>query len=257
MQKEKETRTVLIALSLLDWFSDERQEIGLSEFVQLSGLPKANVLRHLTAMEKCGILRKDEHTKKYYLGYRTLELAYLAKKQIKLREMVLPYMKKLGELTGETICLQVRDDKWGICVERLDPNSALVYLPPIGSREHLHTGASRKVLLAHLPDKRIDEIIKEGLPAAATKTVTDPQVLHREIKEIREKGFAISNSEHVDGVTAISAPIKKDDGTVIASLSVVGPSFRINEPEITKYKEYLLKITTEASKQLGYKENNI
>ncbi len=257
MRKEKETRTVLIALSLLVWFSDEWQEISLSEYVQLSGLPKENVLGRLTALEKSGILRKDEHTKKYYLCFKTLELAYLAQKQFKLRDMVMPYMKKLGELTGETICLQVRDDQWGICVERFDPNNALVYLPPIGSIEHLHTGASRKVLLAYLPEDRIEVIIKEGLPATATNTVTNPSQLRKEIYEIREQGYASSNSEHVDGVTAISAPIKKDDGTVIASLLVVGPSFRLNEPVKTKYLDNLLETVAEVSKQLGYKADNI
>ena len=257
MAKVKETRTVTIALSLLDWFSDQRQEIGLTEFVELSGLPKANVLRHLTALENSGILKKDAHTKKYHLGYKTLELAYLAKKQIKLRDMIMPYMKKLGELTGETICLQVRDDRWGICVERLDPNNTLVYLPPIGSREHLHTGASRKVLLAHLPDDQIEAIIKDGLPATATNTVTDPQKLRREIQAIRKQGYAISNSEHVDGVTALSGPIKKDDGTVVASISIVGPTFRIKEQEIKLYLQYLLDAAAEVSKQLGYKVENL
>ena len=98
----------------------------------------------------------------------------------------------------------------------------------------------------------IEEIIKEGLPATATNTVTDPNQLCQEINMIREKGYAISNSEHVDGVTAISAPIKKGNGSVIASLSVVGPSFRIQESDETKYLNYLLETVAEVSKHLGY-----
>ena len=145
--EEKSTKTVISALALLDYFSLQRQQIGLSEFVSLSGMPKANVLRHLNAMEKAGFIKQDNETKKYQLGFKVMELAYIAKKHIKMRDIVLPYMKKLKDFTEETVCLQVLDGDRGICIERLEPNNNLVYLPPIGSREYLHGGASRKVLL--------------------------------------------------------------------------------------------------------------
>ena len=129
------TKTVMAALELLELFSMERQKIGLSEFVKLSGVPKANVLRHLHALEAAGFVKQDEYSKKYQLGFKVMELAYLAKKQFELRDIVMPYMRKLKELTGETTCLQILEGDWGICIERIDPNNILTYLPPIGSRE--------------------------------------------------------------------------------------------------------------------------
>lgn len=248
----KESSTVVTALKLLDWFNEGRLELGLSDFARLSGLPKANILRHLAALESCGILIKDDQ-KKYRLGYKTLELAYIARKKLRVRDLLLPYMKKLGELTGETVTLQVEDKNRGICIERFDSNSTLVYLPPIGSMEYLHAGASRKALLAFLPPEQIEEVIAEGLPAVTADTVTDPAVLRREMAEIREKGFAISEGQHVDGIVAVSAPIKMEGGAVVASLSVVGPAFRIQEDNKQTYLGYLLAVTSEVSKQLGYK----
>lgn len=250
---ENGSKTVMVALGLLDWFSLERQQIGLSEFVKLSNIPKANVLRHLTAMEQSGLIKQDMRTKKYQLGFKALELAYLVNKQFNLRDLSLPYMEKVKEETNETVCLQIEDNGWGVCIERLEPNNKLVYLPPIGSREYLHAGASRKVLLAFLPDERIEDIINKGLAVVAPNTVTDPMLLRREIKEIREKGYVITESEHVDGVTAISTPIKDRNGNVVASLSVVGPTFRIGEALKEQYLHSLMKAAAEISMELGFK----
>ena len=210
-------------------------------------------MRHLTAILKSGLIKQDIKTKKYQLGFKTLALAYLVNKHFNLRDLMLPYMERVKEATNETVCLQIEDDGRGICIERLEPNNKLVYLPPIGSREYLHAGASRKVLLAFLPDARIEEIISEGLAVVAPNTVTDPVRLRREIKEIREKGYMITESEHVDGVTAISTPIKERSGHVVASLSVVGPTFRIGEAQKEQYLQCLVSAAMEASNELGFK----
>jgi len=251
--KEKGSKTVISALALLDYFSLERQQIGLSEFVSLSGMPKANVLRHLSALEKAGFIKQDKENKKYQLGFKVMELAYLAKKQIKMRDIILPYMKDLKDITGETVCLQVLDGEHGICIERLEPNNNLVYLPPIGSREYLHGGASRKVLLSFLPDERIEDIISKGLFKLASNTVIDTEQLWQDINAIREKGYSITVSEHVEGVVAISAPIRNDDGSVAASLSVVGPEFRLTEEKKSKCLDSLLETVKQISRELGFK----
>ncbi|MBS4021367.1 MAG: IclR family transcriptional regulator [Dethiobacter sp.] len=251
---ENGTKTVLVALSLLDYYTIDRMQIGLSEFVRLSGIPKANVLRHLCALEEKGFIKQDSKTKKYQLGFKALELAYLINKQFRIRDMVLPYMEKLRDETNETVTLQIEDRGRGICIERLDPNNALVYLTPMGSREYLHTGASRKVLLAYLPDDRIDLIIAEGLPRVTNKSVTDAEQLRREIALIRENGYSITEGEHVEGAFAVSAPIRVRDGSAIASLSVVGPQFRINKDKRKRYINLLLEMVKEISAELGFRE---
>ena len=254
-KRDKGTKTVVAALELLDVFSQDRQQVGLSDFVKLTGIPKANVLRHLTALESSGLVKQDMRTKKYQLGFKSLELAYLVNKQFNLRDIALPYLERLREKTNETVCLQIEDNGWGICIERLEPNNKLVYLPPIGSREYLHAGASRKVLLAFLPNERIDEIIAQGLAVVAANTVTDPAQLRRELAQIRQEGYAITEGEHVDGVTAISTPVRDRSGYIIASLSVVGPTFRVDEEKKKQHLKNLLETSEEFSAELGFKGN--
>lgn len=256
MENVKGSKTVVAALSILDCFSEEKLQIGLSELSRLTGQPKANLLRHLSVLVEYGILYKAEESKKYSLGFKTIELAYLAKKKLKLREIVIPYMIKLRDLTDETITLQVLEGNWGVCVERLDSYSSLVYLPPLGSREYLHAGASRKVLLAHLPSERIEEIIRSGLPGVVKNTVTDRKILKADLERIRLNGYALSEGEHVEGVVAISAPLRQEGNTVAGSLSIVGPAFRIENDKKHTYLKVLLEVVAEISHQLGYRNDN-
>lgn len=232
----------------------ETQSIGLSEFVKLSGISKATILRHLKALEECSFVKQDNKTKKYQLGYKILELAYILKNQFTLRELMLPYMEKLRNISEETVCLTIEDEGEGINIERLESYNKLVYLPPIGSKEPLYAGASRKILLAFLPEDKVLQIVEDGLIKVSKNTITDYEILMKEIQIIRKQGYAISEEEHVHGVSAIAAPIKGSDGKVIASLSIVGPSFRLTEEQKRNHLSSLLEITKIISKELGCNE---
>ena len=52
--------TVDKALSLLDHFSHEQTEIGLSEFARLSGFDKSAALRMLSALVRAGFLEQAD-----------------------------------------------------------------------------------------------------------------------------------------------------------------------------------------------------
>ncbi|MEC7141747.1 MAG: helix-turn-helix domain-containing protein, partial [Pseudomonadota bacterium] len=60
--------TVDKALSLLEYFSDLRPEIGLSEFARLSGFDKSAALRMLGALVRAGFVEQDAQSRKYRLG---------------------------------------------------------------------------------------------------------------------------------------------------------------------------------------------
>ena len=51
--------TISKALGLLDHFTPEKSEIGLSEFQRLSGYSKATTYRHLVALHEAGFLEQD------------------------------------------------------------------------------------------------------------------------------------------------------------------------------------------------------
>ena len=67
--------TVDKALSLLDHFSNEQTEIGLSAFARLAGYDKSAVLRMLSALGRAGFVEQDPQSRKYRLGGAFLRFA--------------------------------------------------------------------------------------------------------------------------------------------------------------------------------------
>ena len=57
-------------------------------------------------------------------------------------------------------------------------------------------------------------------------TITDPRLLLEELRIVRQRGYAISQSELEEGIDAVAAPIFDHLGTVVAAVSIGGPSER-------------------------------
>jgi len=80
-------------------------------------------------------------------------------------------------------------------------------------------------------------IDRNGLEAVTEHTIADPDVLFEELEQIRERGYATNTEETVEGLGAVSVPIKDHDDGVIGALSVSGPINRVGEGE---YSQLLL-----------------
>ncbi len=93
---------------------------------------------------------------------------------------------------------------------------------------------SGQVLLANQSDAMIEQVISKGLTSYSAKTITDPEKLRKLLKIIRSQGYAVSQEELHEGGVSIAAPVKNNKGKVIASVSIAGPTSRINQQTISK-----------------------
>jgi len=71
----KTMRTVDKAMNLLNYFSTEKPEYGLSELAREAGLDKATTLRIMVSLARHGFIEQHPETKKYRLGNSVLRLA--------------------------------------------------------------------------------------------------------------------------------------------------------------------------------------
>lgn len=247
---EKQTG-ISAVLSILDCFSIDRPELGLTELCTATGYPKANMIRYLNSLLKAGLVKKNNQTKKYTIGYKVYELFHIANSGMSLRKEALPFMKQCNNETSETVVLFVENSLEGsVCIERVDTSEIVRYLPPIGVNNPYHAGASSKTLLAHMPAEKKKLIITRGLNKVGANTVTDPVVLNQQLEDIRQSGYAISVGENNTGVRGIAVPIWGKD-EVIASLCIGGPEFRFTEEKARSFLPLLKKTATNISKALN------
>ena len=164
-------------------------------------------------------------------------------------------MEELTATTRETTYLSITDDLYGIIVEKVESPQSIRLFEPLGARIPLNRGASRKVLLAYLPNDTIDRLKSAGLLAPKTSsTVTDTNVLRRQLAIIRTQGYASTSGENTPGAGAIAVPLRDWNNAVVASLSIAGPLERF-KPRVPELRELLMAAGRAISGALGQPDN--
>lgn len=197
-------------------------ETGLTrpQIARRTGLPMTTVLRLATELRDMGALELDNHGI-YRLGAWLWELGTLAVSRSTLREIALPYMQDLYEATHENVQLAVRDGYDALIVERIrGPKSVLILTRP-GGRLPLHATGVGKAVLAYEPLAFIDEVIARGLAQMTPYTITDGDVLRRDLVQVRKRGYSTTKDEMTIGAVSIGAAIFGPEDQVVGAVSLV------------------------------------
>ena len=130
---------------------------------------------------------------------------------------------------GETVNFVVPEDQGMSYKDRVETNWAFRIQLPIGTHVPFHCTASGKTFLATLPKaerRRLVGVMK--LDAMTKNTITDPEILMKELRQIARQGYAIDNEEFMDGMVATAVPVRDPSGRYVASLAFHGPVQRIS-----------------------------
>ncbi len=241
------------ALQVLELFSLEKPEWGITEISKNLNIYKSNVHNILTTLVERGFVIKDSKTDKYKLGIKFFELGSVVIKNMDLRKIAHPHIEKLSKEFNETVHLGVLDKGRVISIEREESGQSLSPRIFIGKRAPLHCTAVGKAIMAYLSEDEVSLIVKEkGLEKYTENTIIDREKLEKEFLKIRKQGYAVDNMEHEEGVRCVAGPIRDHTGEVIASMSVSGPAFRINENNISNIAKKVKEYCDCISNEMGY-----
>lgn len=193
--------------------------------------PQSVVHNHLNTLRELEYVVKSDD--EYKLGLGFLGIGVRARHRIALYEAARPEVRKLAEETGELITLLVEEHGRGVYLDIGQGSDDIRYPALPGNRIHLHCSAVGKAILAGLSDETVDEIVRDhGLPQQTPHTITDREKLHRELETVRERELAFDIEEFREGLKSVGAPITRQDGTVLGSLSVAGPAHRMKDERL-------------------------
>ena len=160
--------------------------------------------------------------------------------------------------TGETVNLVILSGTETLYLDQVEGPSALQIHHWVGRRNPLHATANGRVLLAHASPPEQDAIIaaisdrQHRLPALTARTLTSSDDLRAALAEVRRRGYDLAVDELEIGLTAVAAPVRGADGTVIGSLSVSGPGFRLTADRIEDTVRSVLTAADEVSRRMGF-----
>jgi IclR family acetate operon transcriptional repressor len=246
-------QTVDRVIAILNCFDEEREELGVSEIAALTGLSKGTAHRLLLSLVSHGLADHVSIGGRYRLGPHVVRLAYLARGHVNLEKCALPVMYELRDGFEETVGLHVLDgDMHRRVIAQVESLHQLrrTYTE-INQPIPIHLGAPGKVMLAYQPASRRDQLLSQPLLAATPGTVVDPTALRQQLDLIRERGFAISQQERVEGISSLSVPVTDHTGTVRAAISISGPSTRVTEDRLLSFAPTAVNSAATLSTSLG------
>ncbi|MEU6658248.1 IclR family transcriptional regulator [Streptomyces sp. NPDC046821] len=238
------------ALLALLSFTERRPEWGVSEIAREHGWDKAVAQRVLTTLTARAFLTCDSTTRRYRLGPAVSRLARVGEHSGVLPSLVRPILAGLLRETGESVVLNVPNGSGYRCAAAVDGTGPVRYTAIVGALIPGHAGASGHAIFAHYPEAEIRQIFgATPLQRFNDHTVTDFDELLRVYQDVRDKGHSLSLGEYDEAVAAISAPVFQA-GTIAASLTVIGPSHRI-ERDADQITELVVEGAREATAAFG------
>src|SRR5882724_2291520 len=216
------------AVVILDMLAAVREDLSLFELSERLDLHKSTIHRLLMVLERHRLVERRPESGKYGLGLKLFELGTRAFARLGLGERAHPHLERLAAEAGETAHLCVLEDGEVLYLEKVEPSRTIRVPSTVGRRNPAHCTAVGKALLAFLPEADLDRLIQgRGLPAHTPNTITTPALLRRELRAIRQRGYAVDDEEIEEGLRCIGAPVRDHSGRVVASMSIAGPAFRL------------------------------
>jgi DNA-binding IclR family transcriptional regulator len=236
-------------LDILCCFGFDEETFSARKISRRLNIPLSTTYRYLETLEERGFLTKDSDNENYRLEFMFFQVGDISSLQMNLVNVAVPHMKSLASLSGETVLLTIISGWKTLCIERIEASNRVKFTLERGSSLPLHAGAPSKILLAYQKDSFIDYFLKNVVLTKYTyNTITDPILLRKELRTIREQGFALSKEEVDLGAFAIAAPVFYNKGKVAAGIAVGGPAERVDNEN----KLPLIQMVKNAADRISY-----
>jgi IclR family transcriptional regulator, acetate operon repressor len=257
MSNQSGTQAVDRAARLLAEVVHSADPMTFTGLSAATGLAKSTTSRLLLALERNGLVRRDDHGR-FLPGEMFVSFAWRGGAEAGLVAVAQPFLERLGKATGETVNLGVASHGMVEQIAQVDSTYLIGGTNWVGMSVPLHCSALGKVLLAYgaaqLSGQLSGQLPGGMLERRTDKTVTTEAALRAELATVRARGYAVTDEELEPGLIAVAAPIYGYDGAVVAALSVSAPTTRMTKDSVATVAGYCTEEAAGLSAVLGYRQ---
>jgi DNA-binding IclR family transcriptional regulator len=245
--------TTLKALHVLEVVAAEPRPLSLREVAARAGMGRSATHRMLATLVAAGYLHQEANTRRYAMGYRVVTLSRNLLAENEIVRLARQTLERVAAETQEGVHLEVLDGTETVLVQHVKGTQLVAIDFQVGDRSQLHCTSIGKALLAFQDESFIDAVLAADLPALTEHTITDADILRRELHKVREQGYAIDDRETDDDMRCISVPVFERDVPVRMGISCSGPASRYTLEYLERLSEPLLAASRDLSEKLGGK----
>lgn len=206
-------------LEVIAAFRPGRPVMPLTEVTAATGLARPTVRRILLTLTELGYVRTEGRG--FALTPKVLELGVAYVRSMGLWDVARPHMERLVGRTDESCSIAQLDGSDIVYVARVAVPKIVGLTVQIGTRFPALPTSLGKVLLAALPPDELAEILAHPTRSGLTpRWQPTPAERDAELREVRAKGWALTDEQLTLGIRSVAAPLRDGDGRVIAALNV-------------------------------------
>jgi DNA-binding IclR family transcriptional regulator len=247
-------QSVSRALDILEAFTANEGELGVTELSRRLKLHKNNVFRLLATLETRGYVEQDKESGNYRLGMKTFEVSSVFTHHLGLVRQARPVLEQLAQATGEAAYLGVLEGPSVVCVDMVDTSLPVRVVSHLGRRLPAHAAALGKAQLAFRSREEREDLWKHGPPASPTgRTIVEPSQLTDDLTRVAEREWALEDEELEPGVRGLAAPVRDYARRVVGAIGIRGPAFRLPLERLeTELASRVRAAARDVSKRLGF-----
>jgi DNA-binding IclR family transcriptional regulator len=244
------TQAVDRALQILVLLAEEPR--SASAVARALDVHRSTGLRLLQTLERQSFVHREENGR-FRLGSRFFALATAGLEDLDVRRVASPHLARLNRESGETVHLGIWEEGTVVYIDKLDGSAPVRMWSRVGKQALLHCTGVAKAILAFRPEEERRAVV-DGIEFTrhTPRTIAGPEEMFAELARIRERGYAIDDSEHEEMIHCIAAPVRDARGAAIAAISLASPVRGVEE--LTGFVPLLLDATAGISNDLGWVE---
>lgn len=242
-REPKTDQTVDKVLAVLVCVASSSHPLSAKEIAVHVGRPLSTVYRYLSSLKDWDLVNETLDGGRFVLGARCVQFYASFYRGFELPQLCRTEMQALVDATSETVLLTVPMGHEAMCVESIESPQALRYSFMKGAVKSILRGASAKVMLPYLSEA----VIRAAITHDSSFSAPEANALFEQRERIAQNGHVVSESEVDEGTWAVGAPILMLDGTLIASISLVAPSFRLSETQ----KQRCVQLVVQAARRIS------
>lgn len=245
-------KSVLKALEIIELL-DLEGALGITEIALRLGMDKSSVFRALNTLKSKYYVRQDHDTLKYSNSFKLFEMGHNVVRDTGLPRAAIHFMRQLSCEVEGSVNLGVRDGHRAVYIDKIDSQSTVRVNLKVGQSLPLYCTGMGKSLMAFLPEDSLRELLA-GLvfEKSCPNTHEGPDSLLDDLAEVRQRGYAVDDEEHLPGLFCVAAPIFDAGGTVIAAISVAHVKMALSDQSaVEQLAHKVIKASNGCTASLG------
>jgi DNA-binding IclR family transcriptional regulator len=218
------------AIALLNVVAQSDSGLRLKEAAHDVGLSTSTAHRILSALVEHRMLRvmDVDGSRVYAPGSVLYRLGLDAARHYSVVDLARPSMRRLAELTQDTVFFSARDRDEAVCLDRVVGDYPIKTLTlSVGDRRPLGVGAGSLALLAVLPEAERDAIVRNDHLREQRYPEFTPEALAKWVNAANRLGYAHNPERVIPGMSAVAVAIRDAGGAPLGAISIAAVRSRM------------------------------